>query len=137
MEDPKMETYTATCHCAHTRLTFTHAPLPTTRINRCNCSICTKNGYLLAYPRVSDVTFLSGEDDLVAYTFGNRVKPHKFCGRCGTSMLIDFSGAEREVERGVVAINIRTVVGVEEILGQLEYRDVDGKNKLGPPYSVD
>ncbi|KAK7954441.1 hypothetical protein PG996_015253 [Apiospora saccharicola] len=102
----------------------------------CNCSICTKNGYLFVYPKCKDVVFHSGEHHLSSYRFGGKKKPHKFCPSCGTSVLIDFSESARDVEREVTAINIRTFVDIEDILGGLELKPVDGKSKLGPAYSI-
>ncbi|CAJ2508746.1 Uu.00g137720.m01.CDS01 [Anthostomella pinea] len=135
---PKL-TYKGNCHCGLVRFT---AALPDIRmgtVNRCNCSICTKNGYLLVYPRVEDVTFVSGlggegDDSLSVYRFGSGVKPHRFCRRWGTSIFIDFSESDRAVERAVVAINLRTFAGIEDMMGELKFRDVDGKHMLGPPY---
>ncbi|KAE8150488.1 hypothetical protein BDV25DRAFT_154322 [Aspergillus avenaceus] len=103
-----METYTSTCHCTAIRLSFKIPSLTTnsTKITQCNCSICTKNGYLLVYPRTTDVTFHSGESEMAQYRFGNLAKPHKFCARCGTSVLIDFGESLFERERGKVAVNV-------------------------------
>ncbi|KAB2570862.1 Centromere protein V [Lasiodiplodia theobromae] len=133
---PQTQTYHGNCHCGRVKFTATLADIRSSKVVRCNCSICTKNGYLLVYPKRKDVVFSSGEDDLSAYRFGNQKKPHKFCRVCGTSILIDFSEADREVEREVTAVNIRTFVGIEDLMGELEFRDVDGKNKLGPPYKI-
>ncbi|KAB8217862.1 Mss4-like protein [Aspergillus novoparasiticus] len=101
-----METYNANCHCGAVRFSFSLAPLKTIKINRCNCSICTKNSYLLVYPLRKDVVFHRGEDQLAEYRFGNRTKPHKFCPNCGTSVLIDFKESQFEKERGRMAINV-------------------------------
>lgn len=101
-----METYNANCHCGLVRFSFSHPPLTTSKVTKCNCSICTKNGYLLVYPLRKDLVFRSGEDDLAQYRFGNKTKPHKFCSKCGTSVLIDFSESPFEREREVVGINV-------------------------------
>lgn len=54
-------TYRANCHCGHTRFTITLPnPFPIYPINRCTCSICSKNGYLLVYPHKKDVQWISG-----------------------------------------------------------------------------
>ncbi|KAB8077180.1 hypothetical protein BDV29DRAFT_168912 [Aspergillus leporis] len=85
-----METYNANCHCGTVRFSFSLPSLKSTKVNQCNCSIRTKNGYLLVYPLRTDGLFHSGEKQLAQYRFGNRAKPHKFCPNCGTSVLIDF-----------------------------------------------
>lgn len=101
-----MVTYKANCHCGHVRFSFPHPLLQTSKVVQCNCSICTKNGYLLVYPRAADVVFASGQNDLSAYRFGNKAKPHKFCPYCGTSLLIDFSDSPSEAERVYLGINV-------------------------------
>lgn len=103
---PQIQTYHGNCHCGRVKFTATLADIRSSKIVRCNCSICTKNGYLLVYSKRKDVIFSSSEDDLSAYRFGNQKKPHKFCRVCGTSILIDFSEADREVEREVTAVNV-------------------------------
>lgn len=55
----------------------------------CNCSICSRNGYLLVYPERSRVHIKSGEEALKDYSFGVRRNLHKFCGKCGSSVFFD------------------------------------------------
>ncbi|KAI3329883.1 glutathione-dependent formaldehyde-activating, GFA [Ustulina deusta] len=129
--------YDANCHCGMVRFSVTTQDLKSSTIVSCNCSICTKNGYLFVYPKCKDVVFVSGEFHMASYRFGNEKKRHKFCPTCGTSILIDFSGSDRDIEREVTAINIRTFVEVEELMKDLHFKSVDGKNKLGPAYSVE
>ncbi|KAI1406822.1 glutathione-dependent formaldehyde-activating, GFA [Hypoxylon sp. FL1857] len=129
-------TYKANCHCGRTRFTVDLADIRSSKVTRCNCSICTRNGYLLVYPKREDVKFESGWDELSSYRFGKSLKHHRFCSKCGTSVLIDFSESDWDLERQVFAINIRTFQGIEEMLEELTFRDVDGKNKLGPPYQA-
>jgi hypothetical protein len=57
--------YTSTCHCKLISLTFTtDQNLRTKEFILCNCSICTKNGYINHYVPKSDMAFLSGENAL-------------------------------------------------------------------------
>jgi hypothetical protein len=49
----------------------------------CNCSICTKSGYLhLIVPRAR-FRIIEGEDALGTYRFGTGVAKHYFCRTCG------------------------------------------------------
>ena len=49
----------------------------------CNCSICSKTGFLhLIVPRAR-FRLLRGEDVLTDYRFGTGVAVHRFCSRCG------------------------------------------------------
>jgi hypothetical protein len=49
----------------------------------CNCSICTKKGFLhLIVPR-ERFELLAGRDDLTTYRFNTGVAQHTFCSQCG------------------------------------------------------
>jgi len=49
----------------------------------CNCSICTKKGFLHLIVPQSDFRLLQGESDLSTYTFGTHTARHHFCKTCG------------------------------------------------------
>lgn len=68
---PPTQTYKASCHCGAFAYDVTTAPLnhEGTEVVRCNCSICTRNGYLLIYVPDDAVTFTSGAfEDLRVYS---------------------------------------------------------------------
>ncbi len=69
------------CHCGRVRFELTaHEDI---LVSECNCSICSKSGYLgLPVPR-SRFTLLQGEDCLTTYTFNTHVAQHLFCRYCG------------------------------------------------------
>jgi hypothetical protein len=88
--------YTAVCHCKAVQY---KAYLPRKLIvNRCNCSICTKLGYLLVYPTKEEVEWLSGYDNLADYQCGPKNQDHKFCKTCGASVGIDAKGYDTDVD---------------------------------------
>ncbi|OAA80232.1 Glutathione-dependent formaldehyde-activating, GFA [Akanthomyces lecanii RCEF 1005] len=129
-------TYKANCHCGRVKFTVALPDIRNNKVLSCNCSICTKNGYLLVYPKVENVKFISGEDELKSYRFGTATKPHKFCPECGTSILIDFSETEHPMSRAVTAVNARTFVDIEDIMADLNLHRINGKDKMLPPYKV-
>jgi len=49
----------------------------------CNCSICSKKGFLHLIVEESDFELLRGADELTTYTFGTHTAKHHFCRRCG------------------------------------------------------
>ncbi len=49
----------------------------------CNCSICTKTGYLHLLVPKEHFTLLSGADRLTTYTFNSGLAKHLFCAVCG------------------------------------------------------
>lgn len=76
-----MVTHTGGCHCGRVRFEL-RAPEDIV-VSECNCSMCSKSGYLgLAVSR-SRFTLLSGEDCLTPYAFNTRVAKHLFCRYCG------------------------------------------------------
>lgn len=114
-QDGQRTTYHGICHCALVRYTVTLdqplAPEGSGKINHCNCSICTKNGYLLVYPKREDVIFQDGCDSkMKSYFFGKKEKAHRFCGECGSSVLIDFGNASVEKQRPYLAMNVRVAI---------------------------
>lgn len=123
----KPTTHRANCHCGAVRFTVTlKYPFPEYKINKCNCSICIKNGYLLVYPPRKDLVWIKGRDihlapglsvmfmligydNMTEYYFGMKKKAHKFCKTCGTSILIDFKRNEYGVtdpEKDKLAVNV-------------------------------
>jgi hypothetical protein len=73
--------YEGGCHCGAVRFAV-EAP-DSVEVERCNCSICTKSGFLhLIVPR-SRFELLSGENELTTYTFNTGVAEHYFCRHCG------------------------------------------------------
>ena len=94
--------YPANCHCGAVQYII-HMP-ELKQANCCNCSICSRNGYLTAYPDRANVVFYSGESHLRSYTFGKKSMPHKFCPTCGSSILIDINGAYPG--RDALAVNV-------------------------------
>lgn len=105
--NPDLISYPASCHCGAVAYTIRLPSLETYEVNKCNCSICTKNGYLLIYPSRTDVVFHSGFDHLRSYLFGLKEMPHKFCPTCGSSVLLDYNGTDKS--RDMWAMNVSGV----------------------------
>ncbi|KAI4957330.1 hypothetical protein J4E86_005804 [Alternaria arbusti] len=55
--DPQnCQTYAASCHCGSVQYSvLLSPPLAQWKVVSCNCSICTRNGYLLVYPERSQL----------------------------------------------------------------------------------
>lgn len=73
--------HTGGCHCGAVRFEV-EAPAHVTA-SECNCSICSKSGYLHLIVPKSRFRLLSGEDVLETYTFGTGQAKHLFCRSCG------------------------------------------------------
>src|SRR5271157_5367987 len=73
-------TYEGGCHCGRVRFRVTAELLGVTD---CNCSICTKKGFLHLIVPPQQFTLLSGEHELATYTFNTGIARHTFCRACG------------------------------------------------------
>lgn len=74
------DVFTGGCHCGRVRFRVRAAALEAAD---CNCSICTKKGFLHLIVTKDAFELLSGEDDLTTYTFNTGVAKHTFCKVCG------------------------------------------------------
>jgi len=73
--------YRGSCHCGMVRFEV-EAP-EKLKCEDCNCTICTKSGYLHLIVPESRFELLSGEQNLATYTFNTGVAQHRFCKTCG------------------------------------------------------
>ncbi|KAI4147207.1 MAG: hypothetical protein LQ341_001846 [Variospora aurantia] len=124
-EAPEKKWYFGNCHCAAVKFKVHMPPLDEHQVKTCNCSICSRNGYMHVYPARADVVYLKGEDSVKGYYFGGKKAEHKFCPNCGSSISVDPHGAFGEEDM------VRMLQDVE--LDQLKVGTVDGKT-FGAPY---
>lgn len=113
-------TYTGGCHCGLVRFEATADLDP---VYACNCSICTKRGLLLTFVKPEKFALRAGEEELVDYQFGKKIRHHLFCRSCGVESFahgVGPDGAE------MVALNARCLDGIE--LASLNQMPFDGKN---------
>jgi hypothetical protein len=94
-----------------------------TKAYACNCSICSRSGWLLAFVDASVVKLLSGADDLKDYQFGKKSLHHEFCKVCGVRA---FSRGSSPDGKATFAINLRCIQDVDASL--LPVETFDGKS---------
>jgi len=100
-------TYQGSCHCGAVRYTVEmDAP---TKAYACNCSICSRAGWLLAFVPRSKFS-VTGEDSLTDYQFQKKRTHHQFCKVCGVR---SFSHGTSEKGEETIAINLRCVADVD------------------------
>lgn len=112
--------YTGSCHCG--RISF-EVEGGLEKVMECNCSHCSRKGYLLWFVPRTALTLNNPESELSAYTFNKHVIKHHFCPRCGCAPFgfgADQSGTE------TAAINVRCLEDVD--LSALERVPVDGRS---------
>ena len=74
-------THGGACHCGSVKFEIdASADLD---VYECNCSICSRTGYLHVFVAAGQFRLLSGREELVSYRFNTRVANHLFCGTCG------------------------------------------------------
>ena len=73
--------HTGGCHCGRVRFEVS-APAHIS-VSECNCSICSKAGYLHLIVPADRFNLLSGRDALTTYTFNTGAAKHLFCSVCG------------------------------------------------------
>ena len=73
--------YSGGCHCGAVRFEV-EAP-DEVEVERCNCSICSKSGFLHLIVPKSRFKLLRGDEALATYTFNSGVARHLFCNSCG------------------------------------------------------
>ena len=76
-----MITHTGGCHCGRVRFEVV-APAKL-QVSECNCSICSKSGYLHLIVPADRFRLLTGSDTLTSYGFNTHTARHLFCSTCG------------------------------------------------------
>jgi hypothetical protein len=113
-----MRSMTGACHCGRVRFRVT-ADLD--RVTECNCSICSKKGFLHLIVSPEQFEIISGRDDLASYRFNTGTANHLFCSICGVhSFYVPRSDPDK------VDVNVRCLDGVE--LDAITVKPFDGRN---------
>ena len=73
--------YKGSCHCGAVQFEVEAPKIVECR--ECNCSICSRSGYLHLIVPKSKFKLLQGEGDITTYTFDTAEAKHKFCKICG------------------------------------------------------
>lgn len=76
-----MVTHKGGCHCGRVRFEV-DAPAELI-VDDCNCSMCSRTGYLHLIVTKERFRIVQGEAALVTYTFNTHTAKHLFCGTCG------------------------------------------------------
>jgi hypothetical protein len=115
------QTYKGGCHCG--KVTY-EVKTDLEQVISCNCTICSKKGYLLTFVPPEKFRLLSGEEKaLTDYQFNHHVIHHLFCPTCGIQ---SFARGKKRDGSPMVAVNVRCLDGVEP--GQLKVTSVDGRS---------
>ncbi|RYP15043.1 hypothetical protein DL767_010359 [Monosporascus sp. MG133] len=110
-------TYEAGCHCGYVKFRFALSPpLPEYRVLQCNCSACTKLGYLL----------VSGDD--APSTSSTRSRKTRLCSAEATQS----ASSGYEEGRAGSFVDVPTSQGNTETGSHLLEQDIEGEKTPGP-----
>jgi hypothetical protein len=122
-EESGIVTHKGGCHCGRVR--FEVIAPKKLQVSDCNCSICSKSGFLhLIVPR-SRFKLLSGAQTLTTYTFNTGTAQHLFCSVCGVKSFY----VPRSFPEGY-SVNARCLD--EGTIAELTVVPFDGKDWEGP-----
>lgn len=111
--------YKGSCHCGQVKF---EVEGDFESVLECNCSHCSRKGYLLWFVPRSGFSLAGPESALGEYTFNRHLIRHKFCPNCGCAPFA--FGENKGVP--VAAVNVRCLEGVE--LVAIKRVPVDGRS---------
>jgi hypothetical protein len=124
-----MATHTGGCHCGRVRFEVI-APAKL-EVADCNCSICSKYGFLHLIVPADRFKLISNHEALTTYSFNTHVAKHFFCSTCGVkSFYIPRSHPDgisvnvRCIDSDTIeSISVKPFDGRDWEKGRAEYRD--------------
>lgn len=110
--------YKGSCHCGN--LSF-EAEGEFEQAMECNCSHCSRKGYLLWFLPREKLALLNPDADMATYTFNKHVIQHHFCPTCGCA---PFGFGKDQEGKETAAVNVRCLEAVD--LTTIKRVPVDG-----------
>jgi hypothetical protein len=101
------KTYKGSCHCGKVKY---EATSDLAKVMECNCSHCSRKGFLLSFVPEDHFKLLAGEGETTTYHFNKRHIDHMFCKTCGVQ---SFGAGKSPDGKRVFAVNVRCLEGVE------------------------
>ncbi|WP_394844710.1 GFA family protein [Pendulispora brunnea] len=116
-----IETHRGGCHCGNVRF---EVETDLARVVECNCSHCSRKGFLLTFVTADRFSLLQGEESLANYRFNRRVADHLFCKQCGVE---SFWRSVKPDGTKMAIVNVRCLDDVPP--GSFTVTLVDGKSR--------
>jgi hypothetical protein len=108
------------CHCGQIRL---EVAADLGEVVECNCSICTRTGFLHWYVAPEQVALLTPKQRLSTYAWRDITGGQHFCPTCGIAVIRTSTRHPPPV-----SVNARCVEGVDT--ASLKIRQYDGKHLI-------
>ena len=99
----------ATCHCGSVELEIEITD-GLQNIRRCDCSLCSRKGYVMASVPTTHLKVTKGKEALSLYQWGTMVAEHYFCRTCGV-----YTHHKRRSNPSEFGVNIACVEGVRAL----------------------
>jgi len=115
-----MAHYQGSCHCG--RIAY-EIDGELEQVYECNCSHCSRKGYLLWFLPRSAVQLKTPLEAMSTYRFNKHVIDHQFCPNCGCA---PFGFGTDKQGNATAAVNVRCLEGVD--LASLKRIPVDGRS---------
>ncbi|NWL80288.1 aldehyde-activating protein [Pseudomonas taiwanensis] len=112
--------YRGSCHCG--KIAF-EVEGNLEQVMECNCSLCSRRGYLLWFVPREQLRLATPEFDLSTYRFNRMHIAHHFCANCGCA---PFGEATDPKGKAMAAVNVRCLEDVP--VDGLKVVKVDGKS---------
>lgn len=109
------------CHCGKVAYRLDEDPAEAIE---CNCSMCRRKGYLLAFSTPDKFALETPREEISAYTFNRHVIRHQFCRTCGCAPFAEGTGPDG---KPMVAINLRCAEDLD--LGSVKITQFDGASR--------
>jgi len=115
------KTYKGSCHCGAVRY---EVETDLARVIACNCSLCSRAGWLLTFVPADKFKLLTSEEALTDYRFNTKQIAHLFCKTCGVR---SFGKGKLATGQEMRSINVRCLEGVDP--DTLTVTKVDGRSR--------
>lgn len=119
-----MNTKLASCHCGSINLEL-ELNQGLENVRRCDCSMCSRKGYVMASVPVAKLKVVKGESDLSLYQFGEKIAEHFFCRKCGIH-----THHKRRSNPNEYGVNIACIEGVRAL--EIEGVSIGNGNLIVP-----
>lgn len=103
-----LKTFHGSCHCGAVKFEATMGTPE--KAFACNCSMCQRAGWLLAFVKDDAFKLVSGTDALTDYQFAKMKTHHVFCKTCGVRA---YSHGTDKEGKPTMALNLRCVAEID------------------------
>lgn len=113
--------YKGSCHCGKIQFTIEGE---LNKASDCNCSYCSRKGFLLWFVEKAKFNMSISEDELTLYKFNRHLIEHRFCPVCGCQAF--GFGKDPATGADMIAVNVRCLEDID--LSSIEIKQIDGKS---------